>query len=412
LRRLTLTEFENEFPHCSLVAQTVLHPHVLYLTALFHDIAKGRGGDHSVLGAEDAKVFAENHEMRSYDRELMVWTVRNHLLMSITAQRKDIDDPAVQLEFAREVGTVDKLNHLYLLTVADIRATNPELWNSFKESLLRSLYQYTLQILQRGLDSPLDTEDVIARRQAHSLSLLDEDIADEERVARLWETLGEDYFRQYRAVEIARHTQLLLSNEGRDPLINLYHSPSRGSMEILIYAADNKSLFARITAMLETLQLNVLSATINTTDTGAALDTFHVLELGGDPIEDPARIDEIHKTLEHALHTSDKLPERSAQRVSRRLKHFDIDTRVDFDLVSGRDGNAGFTEVRITAADRPGILSDIGKCFMEANVDVHDARIATLGERIDDVFLITANDLTPLDNDERIRLSDLLCERL
>jgi len=373
-----------------VIPQTVRHPHVLYLTALFHDIAKGRGGDHSVLGAEDAKVFAASHNMRNYDRELMEWTVRNHLIMSITAQRKDIDDPAVQLDFAREVGTVDKLNHLYLLTVADIRATNPELWNSFKESLLRSLYQYTLQILQRGLDRPLDDADVIARRQAHTLSLLDEGFADEAHITDLWDTLGEDYFRQYRAHEIARHTELLLSNEDTDPLINLRHSPSRGSMEILIYTADNQSLFARITAILESLQLNVLSATVNTSDTGVALDTFHVLELNGDLISEPRRVDEIYRTLESALTKSGKLPKISHQRI----------------------GMAGLTEVRITAADRPGILSDIGRCFTEANIDVHDARISTLGERIDDVFLITSIDATPLNNEQRAHLSDLLCERL
>ena len=412
LRRFTLTDYEVEFPHCSLIAQTVRHPHVLYLTALFHDIAKGRGGDHSVLGAEDAKVFAASHNMRNYDRELMEWTVRNHLIMSITAQRKDIDDPAVQLDFAREVGTVDKLNHLYLLTVADIRATNPELWNSFKESLLRSLYQYTLQILQRGLDRPLDDADVIARRQAHTLSLLDEGFADEARVTDLWDTLGEDYFRQYRAHEIARHTELLLSNEETDPLINLRHSPSRGSMEILIYTANNQSLFARITAILESLQLNVLSATINTSDTGVALDTFHVLEHNGDLISEPRRVDEIYRTLEGALTKSGKLPKISHQRISRRLKHFDIDTQIDFDLISNREGLAGLTEVRITAADRPGILSDIGRCFTEANIDVHDARISTLGERIDDVFLVTSIDATPLNNEQRVHLSDMLCERL
>ena len=412
LRRFTLTEYEVEFPHCSLIAQTVRHPHVLYLTALFHDIAKGRGGDHSVLGAEDARAFAASHNMRSYDRELMEWTVRNHLIMSITAQRKDIDDPAVQLDFAREVGTVDKLNHLYLLTVADIRATNPELWNSFKESLLRSLYQYTLQILQRGLDRPLDDADVIARRQAHTLSLLDEGFADEARITDLWDTLGEDYFRQYRAHEIARHTELLISNEDTDPLINLRHSPSRGSMEILIYTADNQSLFARITAILESLQLNVLSATINTSDTGVALDTFHVLELNGDLISEPRRVDEIYRTLESALTNSGKLPKISHQRISRRLKHFDIDTQIDFEVVSKREGMAGLTEVRITAADRPGILSDIGRCFTEANIDVHDARISTLGERIDDVFLVTSIDATPLNNEQRVHLSDMLCERL
>ena len=183
-------------------------------------------------------------------------------------------------------------------------------------------------------------------------------------------------------------------------------------MEILIYTADNQSLFARITAILESLQLNVLSATINTSDTGVALDTFHVLELNGDLISEPRRVDEIYRTLESALTNSGKLPKISHQRISRRLKHFDIDTQIDFEVVSKREGMAGLTEVRITAADRPGILSDIGRCFTEANIDVHDARISTLGERIDDVFLVTSIDATPLNNEQRVHLSDMLCERL
>ena len=175
-RRLMVPRFANELPHGSEVAATITRPYILYLTALFHDIAKGRAGDHSELGAQDARVFAQQHGLCQHDSELMEWTVRHHLMMSITAQRKDIDDPREQLEFARKVGSVERLNHLYILTISDIRATNPELWNSFKQSLLQSLYRHTFLILKRGLDNPMEEEDVIARRQAHTMTLMQDEL--------------------------------------------------------------------------------------------------------------------------------------------------------------------------------------------------------------------------------------------
>jgi len=157
LRRFALPEYAHELPFCGFVAQQLPRPELLYIAGLFHDIAKGRGGDHSILGAQDADTFCQQHQLAPEATELVRWLVRHHLLMSMTAQRKDISDPTVQIEFASQIGTLNKLNHLYLLTVADIRATNPELWNSFKESLLQQLYQSTALLLQRGLDNPIDS---------------------------------------------------------------------------------------------------------------------------------------------------------------------------------------------------------------------------------------------------------------
>lgn len=404
LRRLTLPRFEHELPHGSSVAAKIEQPYVLYLTALFHDIAKGRGGDHSELGAEDAKQFAKEHALPAADAQLMEWTIRHHLFMSITAQRKDIDDPKEQLEFARTVGTIERLNHLYLLTISDIRATNPELWNSFKQSLLQSLYQHALLILQRGLDNPLDSDDVIARRQGHTLTLLHDDLSDDARVQKLWSDLGEDYFKQYQAIEIARHTEILLANEDMPwPLISLRYSVSRGSTEILIYTPDDNALFARLTAVLERLQLSVLSATINTTDSGFALDTFHVLDADSLPIEDLRRIDEIRQTLIHELRGVKNVPSANVQNPSRRLRYFSISTAVEF-----QKHESGFTNIRITAADRPGILSTIGRELTKAGFNIHAARISTLGERIDDVFLLSNNQGQPLTESEQRTVSELL----
>lgn len=407
-RRLTIPRFADELPHGSEVAATLSRPYILYLTALFHDIAKGRSGDHSELGAEDAKVFAREHALSEHDSELMEWTVRHHLMMSITAQRKDIDDPKEQLEFARKVGSIEHLNHLYLLTISDIRATNPELWNSFKQSLLQSLYRHTFLILKRGLDNPMQEEDVIARRQAHTMTLMDETLVDDKRVAKLWETLGDDYFRQYQAIEIARHTEILLANENSSgPLVSLRYSASRGSTEILIYTPDNEALFALIAAVLERLQLSVFSATINTTNAGYALDTFHVLDTTQLPIEDPDRIDEIRYTLTYELGVPRDIPSLGTQHYARRLRYFTVSTIVEFS-----NHESGLSEVRITAADRPGILSSIARVFLNAKVDVLAARISTLGESIDDVFLVSDSNQEPLDADKQNEIRALLVDQL
>ena len=407
-RRLMVPRFAHELPHGSEVATNLSRPHILMLSALFHDIAKGRGGDHSELGAEDVRVFAAQHKLSRHDSELMEWTVRHHLMMSITAQRKDIDDPKEQLDFARKVGSIEHLNHLYLLTISDIRATNPELWNSFKQSLLQSLHRHTLLILQRGLDNPMEEGDVIARRQAHTMTLIDDNFIDEERINKLWETLGDDYFRQYQAIEIARHTEILLANDHiSGPLVALRYADSRGSTELLIYTPDNAALFALIATVLERLQLSVFSATINTTKDNYALDTFNVLDSTQQPIEDPARIDEIRYTLTHELGVPRDLPSLGTQKVARRLRYFAVSTTVDFTR-----HESGLSEVRITASDRPGILSAIACVFMNEQINVHAARISTLGERIDDVFLLSNGQDKPLNVNEQASIRTLLEEQL
>lgn len=416
LRRLAVPEHTDELPHCSTVMKRIERPELLYLVALFHDIAKGRNGDHSILGAEEIEVFARSHGFSTDETALMRWTVRHHLDMSMTAQSRDIDDPDVQLKFARSVGTLERLDYLYLLTVADIRATNPELWNSFKQSLLQALYRHTRLILERGLDEALEADHVIANRQDHSRCLLDEVTASSNALEPLWASLGEDYFRQHQASDIAQHTLALLEDlepdgQPRLPLVTLRHCPSRGCCEILIHADDDTRLFARLTTLLETLGLNVLSATICTTKREHALDTFHVLERDGSLIKDAGRFDEIRAYLLDALkkarHSPSDLPPSSERRASRRLKHFNIDTEVQF--TDHRDGQV---EMRITAGDRPGILSLIGRLLSEAGLTVHAARIATLGERIDDVFFVSRANGGRIETAARDALAETLTEHI
>jgi len=318
------------------------------------------------------------------------------------------DDPEEQLAFAQQVGSVERLNHLYLLTISDIRATNPELWNSFKQSLLQSLYKHAYLILERGLDNVLDAQDVIDQRQTNTRKLLDDTLVEDSSVDSLWETLGDEYFRQYQAVEIARHTEILIASQNKPwPLVSIRFSRARGSSEILIYTPDNNALFALITAVMEKLQLNILSATINTTESGFALDTFHVLDSTNLPIESDERVQEVKKTIVKELGSPDDFPDIGGQRISRQLRHFSVSTQIEFWEVEGN-----CTEMRITAADRPGVLSAIGKIFYRAHFNVHAARISTLGERIDDVFSLSKGDGESLSDRDKETLRELLKSEL
>lgn len=411
VRRFFVARFADEFPQCSAVAAGVERPHVLYLAALFHDIAKGRGGDHSELGAVDVHDFGVAHALPAHDVELAAWLVRHHLDMSMTAQRRDIDDPDVQLEFARLAGSLERLDNLYLLTVADIRATNPELYNSFRSSLLRALYRHARLLLERGLDDAPVVDEVIAARQARTRALLDGALAADPAVEALWARLGDDWFRQRQAAELARHTELLVAHEaagGDEPLVVLRHAATRGAVEVLIRTTDDEALFALITTVLESLGLDVLSAVVHTTADGYALDTFDVLEADGSLIEEPRRIAEIRGALLAGLAAPKDLPALVERRASRRLKHFR--TLTDIDVVARGDGLA---ELRIVTADRPGILSSIGRHLLAAGVAVHGARIATLGERVDDVFFVTAANGSPWhDPAAHERVARTLRERL
>ncbi len=400
LRRFALEEFADEWPHCTFVMQQIDSPEDLYLAALFHDIAKGRGGDHSVLGAEDAQKFCEAHNMHTDDAELISWIVREHLAMSNTSQRKDITDPDVVREFAELVGSIDRLNHLYLLTVADIRATNPELWNSFKESLLHSLYQSTAVLLRQGISNAPDATDAIDNRKAHTRAMLADTKIDEAELTEFWNQLDEDYFRQNQEAEIARHSLFILQQANKDkPNVHLRHSVSRGANEILIYTRDHKALFALIISVLGQLQLDIQSASINTTADGFALDTFYVLSNDGRIIEDKARIEQIHDTLLSCLATPEQLPEVATAKGSRLIQHFQIATRIRFVIHDG-----AFTQIRISTTDRPGILAAIARAFLACGVSVQSAMINTLGEKLENVFFVLDENGQEIDDLEQRKL--------
>ncbi len=397
LRRFFLPQFAQELPRCSAIMEQLPKPELLYVAGLYHDIAKGRGGDHSELGAGDAEQFCQRHGLSSFDTRLVAWLVRHHLTLSLTAQKKDIHDPAVIHDFARLMGDQMHLDYLYLLTVADIRGTNPKLWNTWRDSLLWQLYEATRRALRRGLDHPIDKEERIREAQTQARQRLHATKIDEARINRVWEGFGDDYFLRHSADEITWHTRAILK-KGYDeqPLVMARDDPNRGGTEIFIYTLDQDNLFALITSILDQLGLTILDARILTGHRGYALDSFTVLEDSGAPIHDRARIKEIIATLRHALGQPDAAPILPSRHISRIQRAFQMPTWVSF-----REDEANSrTVVELVSWDRPGLLCRVGQAFMECGVQLHNAKIATLGAQVEDVFFVTDRENRPL-NDSR-----------
>ncbi|UCC56383.1 MAG: [protein-PII] uridylyltransferase [Gammaproteobacteria bacterium] len=395
LRRLTLPEFSDELPLCSEVMATIPKPELLYLAGLFHDIAKGRGGDHSELGAIDARDFCERHDLSKYDTNLVVWLVRQHLLMSSTAQRQDISDPVVVNRFARTVEDPVRLDYLYLLTVADIRGTSSELWNTWKDALLRQLYSNTRNAFRRGLEDPLERAEKIRQVQEEARQRLADLTPPAEQPDRLWKTLDDEYFLRHTAEQVARHAQLLDGRPGTaDCIVDARAVSEHGSTEVFIYTRAEDNLFTLITAVLEQLGLDIVDAGIITTADGHVLNTFHVLETSGEPVDNALRVEEIRTALLGQLTRKDKDEWHVSRRMPRQYRHFPIKTRIEFK----QDPDDQRTVMELITVDHPGLLSQVGKAFTECGVRLLNARIATLGSRVEDIFQVTDQNDRPLED--------------
>ncbi|MEW7977488.1 MAG: [protein-PII] uridylyltransferase [Candidatus Sedimenticola endophacoides] len=393
LRRFAIEKHRAESPMCNDIMERLPKQELIYLAALFHDIAKGRGGDHSILGAADALTFCRLHNLSEYDSQLVSWLVEKHLLMSITAQRMDTSDPRVIYEFAREIGSPIRLDYLYLLTVADVRSTDPKKWNSWKSALLRDLYLAAKQALLRGLQNPLERDEVIQNKQAGARHLLKADGYDPALTNEHWLTLSMDYFLQNTWEEIAWQTKMVLNTEeGGLPLVLVRKSNTRGGSEVFIYIRDRDNLFALTTGLLDQLGLNIVDARIDTTHTGFTLNSYLVLEEDGEPISDIGRVDEVRETIREALLTSDFTDLSVSRRVPRRLKHFSIPTRVDFVQDFGNQR----TIMKLLADDRPGLLCQVGQAFTACGIRLTNAKIATIGAEARDIFFITDRQDRPL----------------
>ncbi|WP_375737611.1 [protein-PII] uridylyltransferase [Pseudomonas boanensis] len=406
LRKLKWPELAEKFPLASKLIDKLPKPELIYIAGLYHDIGKGRGGDHSELGAVDAEAFGVRHHLPAWDTRLVAWLVQHHLVMSTTAQRKDLSDPQVIYDFARLVGDQTRLDYLYVLTVADINATNPSLWNSWRASLLRQLYTETKRALRRGLENPLDREEQIRQTQISAIDILVRNGTDQDEAEQLWSQLGDDYFLRHTANDVAWHTEAILQHPpGNDPLVLIKETAQRefeGATQIFIYAPDQHDFFAVTVAAMSQLNLNIHDARIITSTSQFTLDTYIVLDADGGRIGDnPARIREIREGLIDALKNPDEYPAIIQRRVPRQLKHFAFAPQVTI----SNDAQRPVTVLELIAPDRPGLLARIGRIFLEFHLSLQNAKIATLGERVEDVFFVTDANNQPLSDPE-------LCRRL
>ena len=411
LRRLALPRFDHELPKLSQIFQLLPRQEIAYLAAIFHDIAKGRGGDHSELGSVDAEAFCLELGLSRYDARLVAWLVRSHLIFSVTAQKKDIMDPEVITEFARRVGDQVHLDYLYVLTVSDVRGTNPKLWNSWKASLFDEFYERVKKALRRGLEMPIDPEELIAGAQQEARALLAEENVPAEAVDRVWATLTEAYFQRHSPAEISWHTRLLLERTVGDgaPLVGIMPSSGRtGPTAIAIHTSQQHHSFAIATTTLDQMGLNIVDARLTPTNDGFSLDTYLVLEDDGSIITDRDRLTKIERSLRRALGEPEVRPAAVTRRVARQARSFSTPTQVSFSTAPRNQS----TILELVASDRPGLLSEISKVFWQENVDLHGAKIVTVGERAEDVFYVTDENNRPLDEAAQERLREALMRAL
>jgi [protein-PII] uridylyltransferase len=408
LRRFTIARFDEELPEASRVMQQLPKPEIAYLAALFHDIAKGRGGDHSDLGAVDAAAFCLEQGLSPYDARLVAWLVRNHLALSLTAQKQDITDPEVINAFAHQVGDETHLDYLYVLTCADVRGTNPKLWNSWKASLFHDFYTRVKRALRRGLESPIDQDQLIEETRAQARTLLAERGA--KGVDEVWARFSAGYFLQHSPEEVAWHTRLLAEHEpgSSEPLVALDPRSLRGTTAVLIFARPRRHGFARTTAVLDQLGLNIVDARITPTGDGFSLDLYHVLEEDGAPITDSDRQAEIEQAIWGSLQREEDAPFAVSRRVPRQAHMFHTPTQVNVSV----DERNHRSVLELIAGDRPGLLCDVGKVLMAECIELHAAKIMTVGERAEDVFYVTDFDNQPLAAAAEQRLKDRLTQAL
>ncbi len=384
LREFSQAHRHLEFPHCLEVFKRIRHPELLYLAGLLHDIAKGRGGHHAQLGAVEARHFCEHHGLADEDVDLVSWLVRHHLLMSMTAQKQDIGDPDVVRRFSTEMGSRSRLDHLYLLTVADIRATNPDLWNGWKETLLKDLYEAAAANLECGSQVYVKPAELAASTRRRARELLLQKGCDEAAIETLWQDFGNDYFLRTVPEDIVWQTRAILKNDEVEPrLVKLRQI--RGGTEVFVYTRDRDYLFAATTAIFNALELNVLVANIYTTPTGMSVNTYIVLEAAsGAPVSDAHRKARIRGRLRPALARPQEMANAEMRMPQRRHRHFLIPTAVYFPP----EEELSATRMEVVSADRPGLLSRIGRVLVENRIHLKTARIATLGERAEDYFLL------------------------
>ena len=389
MRRFRYPEAMQHAPVAHQCVQAIPKPELLYIAGLYHDIGKGRGGDHSELGAVDARLFCQRHQLNAADTDTVCWLVERHLYMSSVSQHQDIYDPEVVQDFAREVRSEMRLNYLYALTVADINATNPTLWNNWRASLLRHLFSETRKALRNGLASLPDRADAIKACQESALERLqDATETTPQQINTLWQDLGEDLFLRHPPAQIAQLTEHLLEHNRADGVfVHLEDTPTQSASEgatlIYLMLADRPGAFAAIVTSLSKLNLSIVDASIHTSASGQCFNTVTVLNHAGEAIAEQDSLrqricDSLRKSLnDETLDTAGE-----ERRISRQLRELPWPTEVE---VTTEDN---LTTISILAADRPGLLAHLGLLFMELKLTLRSARITTLGERVEDIFIV------------------------
>jgi [protein-PII] uridylyltransferase len=386
VRRFFKAEHSHEYPMCSQLAAGWDRPWILYIAALFHDIAKGRGGDHSELGCKDVRTFCRQHGISAEDTQLTEFLVREHLSMSRIAQKEDLSNPEVIAAFAKRVGNERYLTALYLLTVADIRGTSPKVWNAWKGKLLEDLYRYTLRVLGGGAPDP---RTVVESRKREALTQLALHAEPFESHKALWATLDVGYFMRHEAADIAWHSRQLSRYVGAGKSVVRGRRSSAGEgLQVLVYTPDAPDLFARICGYFEEAGLSILDAKIHTARNGYALDTFQVTS----PILNEhyrEMVAMVESELVRAIEDVSPLLPAGKGRVSRRVKSFPVAPRVD--LRPDEKGQRWL--LTVSASDRVGLLYSIARVLSHHRINLQLAKITTLGERVEDTFLIDGPEL-------------------
>ncbi len=401
MRRFRHPEAAEKFPIAAQLFHRLPKIELLYIAGLYHDVAKGRGGDHSVLGKRDAELFCRRHRLGKWDTALVGWLVEHHLLMSSIAQREDIQDPEVVNRFAKLVGDQTHLDYLYVLTVADIYGTNSTLWNTWRASLLSNLYQQTKRVISQEQGEVVGKSDLIKQNQNSAISILEESGFTGKQVKEIWNNPSEEYFLRETPEKIAWTTEAIANHTSNvEPLILIKNSAENryeGASQVFIYTHNSDFLFANIVTALDRLNLNIQDARIYTTDSDYSMTSFMVLESNGEPIgKNPQRREEINKILKEYVSAQTARKANNNHRPSRIHRQFTRNTHTSLN----NNSNIPYSILEVLCPDRPGLLAKVASIFVDMDIRLHNAKITTLGENVEDVFFITDSNNHPIDTDE------------
>ena len=395
-----LRRYPDEYPIAGELLKNLYKPERLFIGALFHDIAKGRGGDHSVLGESDAIAFCIDHGLSEFDANLVGWLVAKHLMMSHFSQRRDISDPDVIKEFADIVGDLEHLDNLYVLTLADIRGTSPKVWNAWKGQLLLELYKATAKALRRGIAEPINAQEHVEEDKRVSLEKLSKQLNDDEYdielIKQFWNTLPNDYFIRNEPYYIAWHAASLCQSPSVSiPIVSVRFSARLEANMFFVFAPESKQLLTKVTASFDALELSIIEAQLQTSNAGFALYSFKATV----PESESGEQDDYMRFLEDRLRsrilTHQKNKAISRRSASRALKHFPIQPHVSFSF-----NNPAYTAMEVIAQDQPGLLHNVALILQLHNIKLVSAKIATFGEKAEDIFFIQRHDQIQVSDQE------------